>query len=193
MKFKIAIFASGGGTNAENLARYFHNNEIAEVSIMITNRSTAGVIERAKNLGIPCFTFTKEELSNGQFITEFLKSQKIDFVVLAGYLLKIPGELVNHFQGKMVNIHPALLPAFGGKGMYGMHVHNAVIAAKEQYSGITIHLVNERYDEGGIIFQARYALTPEETPESLAKEIQKLEHQHFPQVVEKYIKEKLIT
>ncbi len=192
MKFKIAIFASGGGTNAENLALYFRNNNIAEIAIMVTNVATAGVIERAEKLNIPCHVLSKNTLSSGQEINQFLEKHSIDFIVLAGYLWKIPQELVQKFNGKILNIHPALLPAYGGKGMYGMNVHKAVINANESYSGITIHEVNENYDEGSIVFQKSYEIKSGETPESLAKEVQKLEHVHFPSVVENYIRDKFI-
>lgn len=183
-----AIFASGSGTNAENLIKYFANDPRIKIKLVITNNSEAGVIERAgkykKNIQI----ISKEALNSySDKIIEFLRTEKIDLIILAGFLLKIPEVFIKAFPNKIVNIHPALLPKYGGKGMYGMNVHNAVIQNKEKESGITIHFVNEEYDKGEIILQEKCVVEANDTPESLAKKIHDLEYAFFPKAIEKLI------
>ncbi len=185
---KIAIFASGNGSNAQRIAEYFRDNDKIKVRTIITNKKDAYVIERAQNLGIPCKYFSKTDFYEGDVVLDYLLEEGIDFIVLAGFLWLIPGNILKHYgNNHIINIHPALLPKYGGKGMYGMHVHDEVIAQKEKESGISIHFVNEKYDEGRIIFQARCTLSPEETPESLAKKIHVLEYEYFPKVIENVI------
>ncbi|UJP66911.1 phosphoribosylglycinamide formyltransferase [Mongoliitalea daihaiensis] len=180
---RIAILASGSGSNAEAITRYFQNSENGKVTLIASNKSNAYVLERAKQLEIPSVIFSKKELESG-VLTQLLLQKKIDWVVLAGFLLKVPENLIQAFPNKIVNIHPALLPKFGGKGMYGAQVHEAVKAAGETHTGITIHLVNEQYDEGKIIFQAAVEVTPEDTPESIASKVHELEYKYFPNVIE---------
>ena len=183
---RIVIFASGSGTNAENIIRHFQNSSIARVNWVLCNREGAGVLSRAERLGVPSRVFTKTELFSKEFI-DFVKAEG-DFVVLAGFLLKVPIELTRAFEGAMVNIHPALLPKYGGKGMYGMHVHRAVVENREKETGITIHYVNENYDEGAIIFQKSVAIDPQDSPEDVAHKIHVLEQENFPAVVEQVIR-----
>ncbi len=184
---RIVIFASGSGTNAENIIRHFENSTTARVSWVLCNKDGAGVLERARRLGIPTRVFSKAELFSEEFI-QFVRSEG-DFVVLAGFLLKIPDELTRAFDKSMVNIHPALLPKYGGKGMYGMHVHRAVVENRERESGITIHYVNENYDEGAIIFQAKVNVSDTDEPEDVARKIHLLEQEHFPAVIERLLRE----
>ena len=183
----IVIFASGSGTNAANIIRYLSEKKSASVKCVITNNPKAGVIEKAKNLGVPAVIFDKEALINPANLLADLNDLETDLIVLAGFLKKIPDEVVKAFPNRIINIHPALLPKYGGKGMYGMHVHEAVIQNKEPKSGITIHYVNENYDEGGIIFQSKTPVFEDDTPESLAERIHKLEYEYFPQIVEKVL------
>ena len=179
---RIVLFASGSGSNAENIIRYFSNSRELEFPFIISNRSEAMVHERAKQLMIPSFTFKKNDFENGK-VLDFLQDNNIDFIVLAGFLLKIPDNLLEAFPNRIINIHPALLPKFGGKGMYGLHVHEAVVAAGEKESGITIHYVNENYDEGQIIFQAHCAVSPDDSPNDVAEKVHALEYEHFPRVI----------
>ena len=183
---RIIIFASGSGSNAENIIEYFENSTLAEVSDVLSNNANAGVLERAKRLNRPSRVFTKKEMETDSFLN-FLR-ENADFIVLAGFLLKIPDEMIALFPNSMINIHPALLPKYGGKGMYGMHVHRAVVANRESETGITIHYVNERYDEGTIIFQKAVALDRSDTPEDVAAKIHVLEQENFPNVIEKVLK-----
>lgn len=192
----LVIFASGNGSNAQNIIEYFNSTSSEESSAkvvrVICNRTNAYVLERAAKLGVPTSVITKEELSEGpQGILEILEKDSTDLIILAGYLLKIPDEVIAGYRGRIINIHPSLLPAYGGKGMYGSRVHEAVIAAGERVSGITIHLVDENYDSGKILFQAECPLLENDTPETLAGRIHKLEHTHFPHVIEEYIKNNL--
>lgn len=180
----VVLFASGNGTNAENIIRYFKDKKTAVITQVMTNNPQAGVIERAKNLGVPVTVFDKETLKHPETLVAELKDMGTDMIVLAGFLWKIPDGLLHVYQDRIMNIHPALLPKFGGKGMYGRHVHEAVIENKETKSGITIHYVNEKYDEGAIIFQAETPVYENDTPESLAERIHKLEYEYFPQIVE---------
>jgi phosphoribosylglycinamide formyltransferase-1 len=179
---RIALFASGAGSNAENIIRYFSNSRELEFPVIISNRSDAGVLERAEKLSIPSFVFKKNDFEDGE-VLKFLQDSAIDFIVLAGFLLKIPDNLLKAYPNKIINIHPALLPEFGGKGMYGSHVHEAVVAAGEKESGITIHFVNENYDEGQIIFQARCSVLPSDSPDDVADKVHALEYEHFPRVI----------
>lgn len=180
----IAIFASGSGTNAENLIRYFRTNPAGRVKLVLSNRPDAYVIKRARTFDIESVVFNREQFYQSEEVVALLKEKGIDFVVLAGFLWLVPGNLLEAFEGKVVNIHPALLPRYGGKGMYGQRVHEAVIASGDVESGITIHHVDSGYDEGGVIFQATCAIEPGETPESLAAKVHVLEYEHFPVVVE---------
>jgi phosphoribosylglycinamide formyltransferase 1 len=184
----IAVFASGSGSNAVNIARYFRNHPQARVTLIVSNKSDAPVLEKARSLDIETHVITKEHLYKSEVLKDHLHDRKIDFIVLAGFMLLVPEYLVKAFPGKMINIHPALLPAYGGKGMYGMHVHEAVIQNREQESGITIHYVNEEYDKGEHIFQAKCRIDEDDTPEMLAKKIQKLEHAYYPAVLEGVLK-----
>ncbi|GAB4260698.1 MAG: phosphoribosylglycinamide formyltransferase [Vicingaceae bacterium] len=186
---KIAVFASGSGSNAENLYHYFSKNDRIKIALIVTNNPKAYVINRAKRLHIPYLIINKEALGTNNFF-EKLNSYGITHIVLAGFLLKIPEALIKVFPNKIINIHPSLLPKYGGKGMYGSHVHEAVIKNKEKESGITIHLVNEKYDDGKILFQANCLIDEKETPESLAQKIHELEYKYFPKVVEEYLYEK---
>ena len=179
---RIVIFASGSGTNAENIIEHFQDSKVARVNWVLCNKEGAGVLDRAERLGVPSRVFTKKELFSQEFL-DFVKAEA-DFIVLAGFLLKIPDELTRSFDKAMVNIHPALLPKYGGKGMYGMNVHRAVVKNGEAESGITIHFVNENYDEGAIIFQKSVALDPGDQPEDVARKIHLLEQAYFPSVIE---------
>jgi phosphoribosylglycinamide formyltransferase-1 len=185
----IAIFASGNGSNAESLTKYFNNGNTANVKLIVCNNKNALVLERAKNLNIEALIMPKEHLcsENPVELLEILESRKIDYIILAGYLLKIPLALVNKYTHKIINIHPALLPKYGGKGMYGINVHKAVVEAKEKETGITIHLIDEIYDNGEVIFQTSCSVEPDDTPEIVAKKISLLEQTYFPKVVEEYI------
>jgi len=178
---RIIIFASGSGTNAENIIKYFDKSGFVKVTYVLTNNKNVGIIERAKRLNIPSKVFSKSELNSDVFL-QFLKKEA-DFIILAGFLLKIPENLIQVFPKKIVNIHPALLPNYGGKGMYGMYIHQAVVANKEPKTGITIHYVNKNYDEGAIIFQKEVALTENDTPEDVAAKIHQLEQDNFPKVI----------
>jgi phosphoribosylglycinamide formyltransferase-1 len=184
---KIAIFASGSGSNAERITEYFNSNDHVEVSLILTNNPAAGVIERAQRLNIPTLIFNKKLFAQTDKIVEILQSQGIDWVILAGFLWLVPSNLTRAFENRMINIHPALLPKYGGKGMWGHHVHEAVVANKEKETGITIHYVNEHYDEGKVIFQAKCEVTENDTPESVAAKIHELEYQYFPEVIYKEI------
>lgn len=185
---RIALFASGSGSNAENIARYFAGNGEVEVSLLLTNNPKAGVIDRFRqgvdsNGHIPVLLFDRPTFYDTHRITQFLLRQGIDLIVLAGFMWLMPANLVRAFPNRIINIHPALLPKYGGKGMYGHFVHEAVVAAGETESGITIHHVNERYDEGQFIFQASCPVLPTDTPEDVAHNVQALEHAHYPRVV----------
>ena len=185
---RIVIFASGSGTNAENIINYFKNNKTVKVVYVLTNNKNAGVIKRAERLKIPLKVFSKKELFSSEF--EHFLTKEADFIILAGFLLKIPSKIIDSFADRIINIHPALLPKYGGKGMYGMHVHKAVIENNEKESGITIHFVNENYDEGAIIFQESVPLSKTDTPDDVAAKIHILEQENFPKVIESVILEK---
>lgn len=189
----LAIFASGSGTNAQNLIEYFSNSNTAKVKIIICNNPNAYVITRGNNLGIETIVLPKNELISESPTTliNTLQHHKISHILLAGYLLKIPAFLINLYPDKIINIHPALLPKFGGKGMYGHHVHQAVVDSKEKESGITIHLVDEKYDNGSILFQAKCKVLPTDTPDDVAAKIHLLEQENFPKVVDDYLKKEI--
>lgn len=182
---RVAVFASGSGTNFQQICEYFNqkNNDI-KIELLIVNKKNAYVLERAKQLNVKSQYFNREDFYYSDRVVECLKENQIDFIVLAGFLWLIPDNILKEYPNKIINIHPALLPKYGGKGMHGHHVHEAVIAAKEQESGITIHYVNEKYDEGNIIFQAKCSITPEDTADSLAEKIHLLEKEHFPKVID---------
>ena len=184
---KIAIFASGSGSNAENIIQYFAQKPQFCVKSVFCNVPDAYVLERAKKYRIPTFVFNREEFRNPDKVFRQLQEQEIDFIVLAGFLWLMPSFITAAWPNKIVNIHPALLPAYGGKGMYGHYVHEAVIAAGEKESGITIHYVNDHYDQGAIIFQAKCPVLPTDTPEDLAARIHELEYRYFPEIIEKTI------
>jgi len=180
----IAVFASGSGSNAQNIIEYFEKSDIGRVTLVLSNNPTAYVIERSHKLNVPILVFTRFQFSKTDFVIDFLKTQKIDLIVLAGFLWLVPPALVNAFSGKIVNIHPALLPKYGGKGMFGHHVHEAVVANSEKESGITIHLVNEVYDSGTILFQAKCEVVATDTADDVAAKIHELEQTHFPKIIE---------
>ncbi len=179
----LVIFASGSGSNAENIVRYFISNSQVKIDLIATNNSSAGVIERAKLLNISCLIFKKSDLQSDE-ILKLDAVKNADLIILAGFLLKIPINFILAFPKKIINIHPALLPKYGGKGMFGDHVHQSVIANNEIESGISIHYVNENYDEGALIFQKSFPLDANETAETLAQKIHKLEYQYFPLVID---------
>ena len=185
---RIVIFASGSGTNAENLITFFHNRDNASVIQVLTNNPHAKVIERCNKLNVSCLSFNRTALYKTDHVLGVLKIVRPDLIVLAGFLWKFPKTILNAFPNKVINIHPALLPKYGGKGMYGMHVHNAVIANNEKESGITIHYVNEHYDEGAVIFQAKCDVLPSDLAKDVASKIHELEMEHFPEVVNTLLK-----
>jgi len=184
---KIAILASGSGTNAENLIRNFRTSPAGRVEIVLTNRPGSGVIGRSEALHVDTHVFNREQFYESDEIVDLLRDRGIDLVVLAGFLWLVPSRLLQAFEGRIVNIHPALLPAYGGKGMYGSRVHEAVVASGDKQSGITIHYVNQAYDEGNIIFQASCPVEQSDTAETLAARIHQLEYEHFPRVVEQLL------
>ena len=187
---RLSIFVSGNGTNLQRIAEYFANNPEVEIANVVCNNPKAYSIERAKNLSIPLRMITKQEFNSNAFVEE-MQSLHIDLIVLAGFLWKVPEALIKAFPKRIVNIHPALLPKYGGKGFYGEHVHEAVVAANEVQSGITVHYVNELYDSGEIILQARVSLDANETPDSLAAKIHQLEQAYFPVAIEQVLKSSL--
>ncbi len=187
---KIVIFASGSGTNAENIIKHFKSTNTGTVVSVFTNNPKAYVIERAKNLQVPTEIFTKDELIEGKVLQKINTIQP-DLIVLAGFLLKFPENIIAQFPDKVINVHPALLPKYGGKGMYGSNVHKAVVENKEKETGITIHYVNENYDEGNIIFQKKVTLLITDTPEVVAEKIHELEQKYFPSIVEEVLNLKI--
>ncbi len=188
MKKRIAIFASGSGSNAQKLMEYFKGHPDAEIALVLTNNPDAFVLQRADNFEIPSHIFDRQEFYQTEDVLDLLKTLKIDLIVLAGFLWLIPENLINEFPGRIINIHPAILPKFGGKGMYGDHVHHAVLKAGEREGGITIHFVNPRYDEGEFIYQAKYRIDKGDNLEMLKFKGQQLEHLHYPRVVEAIVK-----
>ncbi len=191
MAKKIVIFASGNGTNAENIIKYFSGRNDIVVDSVFTNNPKAKVIERAKKLNTEVIVFDLKDLYETGEVLRLLKEKSPDLIVLAGFLKKIPPEIVRAFKDRIINIHPALLPKYGGKGMYGMNVHRAVIKNKEKKSGITIHLVDEEYDHGRILIRREIDVLPEDTPESLAEKIHELEYENYPLVIELFLDGKL--
>jgi phosphoribosylglycinamide formyltransferase-1 len=194
---RLAIFASGQGSNAREIIRYFSNDaqkpggRKVEISLIVCNKAGAGVLDIASDAGIPVCLIEKEKFFRGSHYLEEFRNRDISFIVLAGFLWKIPVELIQAFPDRILNIHPALLPSYGGKGMYGKAVHDAVIASKETESGITIHYVDERYDHGRIFFQTAVSLSQDETSDSLAEKIHVLEHRHFPEQIARWLQCKL--
>ena len=186
-KTNIAIFASGSGTNCENIIRYFANHDSICVAVVLCNKADAGALERAKRLGVPAIYLNKEGCNSHQQMSALLSQYDVNFIVLAGFLLMVPEFLIKEFHHRMINIHPALLPKYGGKGMYGHHVHEAVVANKEKESGITIHIVDQYYDKGTTLFQAKCELSDEDTPDTVAEKIHVLEQEYFPKVIEKAV------
>jgi len=184
----IAIFASGSGTNAENIAQYFKENHKICIKAVFTNNPKAGVITRMKGFNIPVFIFSKDDFYNNLVVLDKLSDLNINFIVLAGFLWKIPDYLIRLFDFRILNIHPALLPKYGGKGMYGHHVHKAVLEAGDDVTGITIHYVNEHYDEGTIVFQKKVGINPEiDNADSIAEKVHKLEYEFYPKVIEEIL------
>ena len=183
---RIAILASGSGTNAENIINYFKNSDAISVKLVLSNKKDAKVLERANRLKIPNRSFDKIDFIDTDEVLNLLK-ENADYVILAGFLLKIPAKIIEAFPNKVINIHPALLPKYGGKGMYGMYVHNTVVENKEKETGITIHYVNENYDEGAIIFQKSFEVLESDSAEDIAQKIHQLEYEYFPKVIEKVI------
>ncbi len=186
---KIAIFASGSGTNAQRIIEYFSGNPEITVSLVLSNKPDAYVLERAKKLKVPTVVFDRHTFNETDEIINLLKKEDIEFIVLAGFLWLVPLNLIRAYPGKIINIHPALLPKYGGKGMYGERVHEAVLQSGDQESGISIHYVIEKYDEGNIIFQAKCEVLPDDTPDSLAQRVHQLEYKHYPEIIEKLVRE----
>ena len=186
---KLVVFASGTGSNALNIIKYFENNPHVKIEAVFCNNPKAKVLEKAKSENVNTFLFTKQELQNTDIVINKLKSLSPDLIVLAGFLLKIPEDIISIFKHKIINLHPALLPKYGGKGMYGEHVHRAVLHNKEPETGISIHLVNPIYDDGQILAQFKTPVDTDETLESLQDKIHTLEHQHFPKVIDKLLKD----
>ena len=186
---RVVIFASGSGSNAENLIKFFHNSDNVSVVQVLTNNPHAKVLDRCKRLKVSALSFNRIAFTQTEDVLNILKSSNPDLIVLAGFLWKFPENILKNFPNKVINIHPALLPKFGGKGMYGMNVHKAVVENKETETGITIHYVNENYDEGAIIFQAKCKVEASDSAEDVAKKIHKLEMEHFPKVIDRLLNE----
>lgn len=184
---RIVIFASGSGSNAENLIKFFQNSDSTSVVQVLTNNQHAKVLDRCKRLKVSAFSFNRTAFTKTDDVLNLLKATKPDLIVLAGFLWKFPEHILEAFPDKVINVHPALLPKYGGKGMYGMHVHEAVVANNESETGITIHYVNENYDEGAIIFQAKCEVNKKDTVKDVAAKIHELEMKHFPEVVKKLL------
>ena len=185
--YKLAVFASGSGSNAENIIRHFQYHPSIEVTCICTNRSDAYVIERARKYKVPVLVFTREEFYQSEKVLDFLSQNQVNFIVLAGFLWLVPSGIIDVYANRIVNIHPALLPDYGGKGMYGDRVHEAVIKSGDRQSGITIHYVNNNYDEGDIIFQASCPVLEGDSPAELASRVHALEYMHFPVVIENLV------
>jgi phosphoribosylglycinamide formyltransferase-1 len=184
---KLALFASGSGSNAEEIMKHFKQHPTIEVATLLTNNPQAFALERAKKFNVSTFVFTRSQFRESDEVLYYLKEKGVTHIVLAGFMWLVPLNLVKAFPKRIINIHPALLPKFGGKGMYGMNVHEAVKAADEKETGITIHEVNEHYDEGMILFQAKCAIKPTDTPDQIASNVHSLEYLHYPQVIEKWV------
>ncbi|WP_350286603.1 phosphoribosylglycinamide formyltransferase [uncultured Croceitalea sp.] len=184
----IVILASGSGSNAENIITFFKDNPLVKVTSVLTNKNTSGVIERCQRLKIPVLAFNRAAFYDTTTVIDAIKSQHVDLIVLAGFLWRVPQEFIEAFPNKIINIHPALLPKYGGKGMYGNHVHRAVKEHQETETGITVHYVNENYDEGAIIYQAKTTVSCSDSPDDIAQKVHQLEYEHFPKVIEKLLK-----
>lgn len=184
---RIVLFASGSGSNVENIVHHFQENPEVHISCVLSNNREARIFERCSRLNISALYFNRHSFYKSDCVLEILRSLNPDLIVLAGFLWKIPENLIQNFPGKIINIHPALLPKYGGKGMYGMHVHRSVKENNERETGITIHFVNENYDEGAIISQIKVDLDNGDTPESIAEKVHRLEYEHFPKVIEKIL------
>jgi len=184
---RIIVLASGSGSNAENIISFFKKKDSIKICAVLTNKKTAAVLERCERLETPAFYFNKTAFSDSDAVIRLLKALNPDLIVLAGFLWKIPASLIKAFPNNIINIHPALLPKYGGKGMYGAKVHQAVKDNSESETGVTIHYVNENYDEGAIIFQAKTTVTPSDDANSIAKKVHQLEYEHFPKVIEKLL------
>lgn len=184
---RIAIFASGSGTNAEEIFKHFNSNKSVEIVGLLSNNPKAYALQRAANHNVDTLTFSRVEFRDTSVVLDWLKQKQVTHIVLAGFMWLIPQNLIQAFPDKIINIHPALLPKFGGKGMYGAHVHEAVKAAGELETGITIHLVNEKYDEGKILFQASCNLLPSDTSDEIAGKVHQLEYVHYPRVIEQWV------
>ena len=181
---RIALFASGSGTNVENIANYFNGKTTAKPVCVLCNKPDAFVLERAKRLNLDSLTFNRADFNDGEKIMEYLRKNEIDLIVLAGFLWLVPEYLIKEYPNRIVNIHPALLPKFGGKGMYGMHVHEAVKKSGETETGITIHLIDGNYDKGNTVFQAKVQVSPSDSPDDIANKVHKLEYEYYPKVIE---------
>lgn len=186
-KYNIAIFASGAGSNARRIIEYFHHHPFISIALVVCNKPGAGVINIAESHQVPVLMIEKEHFFRGDGYTDELRNFKIDVIVLAGFLWKVPSTLIQAYPGKILNIHPALLPSYGGKGLYGRFVHESVIAAGEKQSGISIHVVDEQYDHGDVLFQATVDVQASDNPDTLAEKIHKLEHEHYPRQIEKFV------
>lgn len=186
-QIRLAIFASGGGSNADKICQYFNDHDRIMVALIVSNKPNAGVRQVADQHEVPFSHLSNEAIAEGQPVLELCQKHHITAIILAGFLRKIPAQLIQHYPNRILNIHPALLPKFGGKGMYGQHVHQAVYQAKEATSGPTIHLVNEEYDDGAILFQAETPIHNEDLPEDIAKKVLQLEHRYFAPVIEEYL------
>jgi len=184
---RIVLFASGSGTNVENIIHYFSDKTEVEIVAVLTNRKDAKVLERCTRLNISALYFNRHAFIESDLISDFLNSLNLDLIVLAGFLWRIPKRIIDYFPDRIINIHPALLPKYGGKGMYGMKVHEAVKESLDPETGITIHYVNEHYDEGAIIMQVRTSINASDTPETIAQKVHELEYEHFPRVIEKLL------
>ncbi|TDN88134.1 formyltetrahydrofolate-dependent phosphoribosylglycinamide formyltransferase [Salegentibacter sp. 24] len=187
---KIVVFASGSGTNAENIIKYFQKSHDARVVAVFSNKRSAKVLQRAHDLNVKALYFDRDALYNSYDVLHILEDINPDLIVLAGFMWIFPKDILKRFPNRIVNIHPALLPKYGGKGMYGMNVHEAIIRNKEKESGISVHYVNENYDEGEVIFQTKTEISEEDTPETLAEKIHKLEYKHFPEIVQQLLQKK---
>ena len=185
---RLAIFASGSGTNAENIVKYFTDSEDADITAIFCNNPKAGVLDKAHKLGIRSITFNTDELDDGTVLQK-LQDCRVDLIVLAGFLKRIPSEILDNYPQRVINLHPSLLPDYGGEGMYGMHIHRAVVENEEEETGITIHYVTEDYDDGEIIFQETVEVDYEDTPEDVQYKVQQLEHKHYPAVIEYVIQD----
>lgn len=190
MNFKtinLAIFASGNGSNAENIVQYFANNHSVNIKLILTNNPQAGVIDRIKKYNLELIVFNKIEFYDKDTIIDLLRQFDIDYIILAGFLWLIPQKMIDAYKNKIINIHPALLPNYGGKGMYGHYVHQKVVENRETKTGITIHIVNEEYDKGKILFQATCPVLQNDTAETIADKVHRLEYQYFPQIILSFI------